>query len=212
MRHPALLVLLLLAALTSPGAAGAAPATAVLPPAADVGLPFWCDWSYDWESRCYRDDGPRLPLGGAGDKVWRSSLRFSLDSIPEEATITRAELRLRYDGVCVAPRRALAACRPPGAVVDAHRLLSTSLGEREPELDERVLWTAVVFESSEPQWLVWDLTALVGSWHRRLAPNHGVLLKIQDGDEDLAVPGPALPSAGHPEAAARPRLVVTYTL
>lgn len=209
MRRLALLVLL--AALTSPGAASAASATVALAPAADVGLPFWCDWSYDWESRCYRDDGQRLPLGGAGDKVWRSSLRFSLDSIPAEATIARAELRLRYDGVCVAPRGALAACRPPGAVVDAHRLLSSSPGEREPELDERVLWTAVVFESSQPQWLAWDLTSLAGSWHRGLAPNDGVLLKIQEGDEDPAVPGPALPSAGHPDAAARPRLVVTYS-
>ena len=38
-------------------------------PSADVGLPFWCDWGYDWDERCYRDDTARLPVGGVDDKV-----------------------------------------------------------------------------------------------------------------------------------------------
>ena len=65
-----------LAALWLGGAARAAVIS--IPAEADVGLPFWCDWSYDWEARCYRDDGPRLPIGGVDDKVWRAALRFPL--------------------------------------------------------------------------------------------------------------------------------------
>ncbi|HEX3266704.1 MAG TPA: hypothetical protein VHQ98_01825 [Gaiellaceae bacterium] len=50
--------------------------TGALPAAEDVSLPFLCNWGYDWEERCYRDDLDRLELGGAGDKVWRSALRL----------------------------------------------------------------------------------------------------------------------------------------
>jgi hypothetical protein len=66
-------VLLLLAALGGSVAFGvraAAGATLVRTPVDDVGFPFRCDWSNDWESRCYRD-GPRLPVGGVDDKVSR---------------------------------------------------------------------------------------------------------------------------------------------
>jgi hypothetical protein len=48
-------------------------------PLEDVGIPFWCDWGYDWDERCYRDDTARLPVGGVDDKVWRGAVRFSLD-------------------------------------------------------------------------------------------------------------------------------------
>ena len=78
---------------------------AVLSPAEDVSMPFMCSWGYDWDERCYRDDFDRLELGGAGDKVWRSGVRFSLAGIPGSATVLTAELWLRYDGTCVAPRR-----------------------------------------------------------------------------------------------------------
>ena len=73
-----------------------------------------------------------------------------------------------------------------------------------------MLDTAVVFAAPEPQWLAWQVAALARSWHRRLVPNYGVLLKLQDGDEGYGVPGPYGPSSGYPEAALRPRLVVTY--
>ena len=89
MRRAFLLAVLTAAVLAAPAAAAS---TAVIPPSADVGFPFWCDWSYDWESRCFREDGARLPVGGAGDKVWRAGLRFSLDSIPAGTTVTSAEL------------------------------------------------------------------------------------------------------------------------
>lgn len=207
-RLPLVFVLL---ALGLAGPAPAAAGTISIQPSADVGLPFWCDWGYDWESRCFRDDGPRLPIGGVDDKVWRAALRFPLTEVPAGATVTAAELRVYHDGVCVAPRRAAVPCVPPGSVIDAHRILTPSwFVEREPELDERVVDTAVVFSASEPQWLAWNVTQLVRSWHGRLAANHGLLLKLQDGDEDFGVSGPYGPSSSYPDAGLRPRLVVSF--
>ena len=206
-----LVLVVFLAAVLIAASSASPAATVAIPPSADVGFPFWCDWSYDWESRCYRDDGPRLPIGGVADKVWRAGLRFSLAAVPAGATITRAELRAFHDGTCVAPGVGGAPCVPPGVVVDAHRILSPNwFREREPELEERVLDTAVVFSAPDPQWLTWDVTSLARSWHGRLVANNGLLLKLQDGDEDYGVPGPYGPSSGHPNPALRPRLVVSY--
>jgi hypothetical protein len=206
--------LVLILAFAVAGLTGAAPATTStlsVPASADVGFPFWCDWSYDWETRCFRDDGPRLPIGGVDDKVWRSGLRFSLAGVPPTATITAAELRVYHDGLCVAPGASSAPCVAPGAVIDTHRILSPSwFREREPDLDERVLDTAVVFSAPDRQWLAWNVTALIRSWHVGLVPNNGLLLKLQDGDEGYGVPGPHAPSSSYPDPALRPRLVVTY--
>jgi hypothetical protein len=193
-------------------AGGTARAAVVsIPPEADVGLPFWCDWSYDWEARCYRDDGARLPIGGVDDKVWRAALRFSLASLPRGAAISSAELSIHHDGTCVAPRLSAAPCAI-GYVVDAHRILSPSWSrERELDFDERVEATEVVLAPQGPQWLRWDVTALVRAWHRGAALNSGVLLKLQDGDEAYGSSGPYGPSASWPEVALRPRLVVEYS-
>jgi hypothetical protein len=30
------------------------------PPSADASFPFWCDWGYDWDERCYQDFSNRL--------------------------------------------------------------------------------------------------------------------------------------------------------
>ena len=204
----ALLVTIALAALWIGGAARAAVVS--IPPEADVGLPFWCDWSYDWEARCYRDDGPRLPIGGVDDKVWRAALRFPLASVPPGASISSAELSIFHDGTCVAPRLTTVACAV-GYVIDAHRILSPSwFREREVEIDPRSLYAEVVLAGWTPQWLVWDLTELVRGWHRGLVPNNGLLLKLQDGDEAFGYGGPYLVSASHPTNSLRPRLVVSY--
>src|ERR1043166_4528044 len=77
---------------------------AALPAAQDVSMPFMCDWGYDWEERCYRDDFDRLEVGGVDDKVWRSGLRFSLASIPQAATVVTAELWFWSARPCGAPR------------------------------------------------------------------------------------------------------------
>jgi TGF-beta propeptide len=205
----ALVVAIVCAALWAGGLGRAA--VVVVPPEADVGLPFWCDWSYDWESRCYRDGGARLPIGGVDDKVWRAALRFPLASVPRTAAISSAELSIYHDGTCVAPRLTVVPCTV-GYVVDAHRILSPSWSrEREPDFDERVAATDVVLAAETPQWLVWDVTALVRVWHRGTDGNHGVLLKLQDGDEAYGSSGPYGPSAAYPQPELRPRLVVHYT-
>jgi TGF-beta propeptide len=191
--------------------AGARAAVVSIPPEADVGLPFWCDWSYDWEARCYRDDGARLPIGGVDDKVWRAALRFPLASVPQGAAISSAQLSIYHDGTCVAPRLTAVPCAV-GYVVDAHRILSSSWSrEREPDFDERVAATDVVLAAGTPQWLAWDVTALVRAWLRGAAANNGLLLKLQEGDESYGSSGPYGPSSAFPNAALRPRLVVRYT-
>ncbi|HET9213859.1 MAG TPA: DNRLRE domain-containing protein [Gaiellaceae bacterium] len=207
----ALLLLLLLSALWA-GPAGAESRTVSLPAVADLGLPFWCDWGYEWEERCFRDDGPRLPVGGAEDKVWRAALRFSLAGLPAEADVHSARLLVRHDGRCIARRLASVPCGELGYVLDAHRILSPSWSvEREVEMDSGVVDTAVVFAGWAPQWLSWDVTALARAWHGNLVPNNGLLLKLQDGDEELGYGGPYFVSSSHPDAATRPRLSVTYT-
>ncbi len=92
------------------GARAAEVKSIVLPSAEDRWLPFWCHWGYDWYERCYREHSDRLELGGAEDKVWRSALRFSVRALPPEAMVITAELSLRYDATCVAPRRGFRAC------------------------------------------------------------------------------------------------------
>lgn len=82
MRFVALTVLLAASLLLAASAPGA---VTVRTPVDDVGLPYWCDWGYDWDERCYRDAGDRLPIGGVDDKVWRSALRLSLLADRQEA-------------------------------------------------------------------------------------------------------------------------------
>src|SRR5919202_2937265 len=110
MRFVPILVLVAVALGVSAAARASALQTVSLPVVEDVSLPFMCDWGYDWEERCYRDDFDRLEVGGVDDKVWRSALRFSLASIPPSATVVAAQLWLRYDRTCVAPRRRTVAC------------------------------------------------------------------------------------------------------
>jgi hypothetical protein len=189
----------------------AAAATAVIAPSADVGLPFWCDWGYDWEERCYLDDGRRLPVGGVDDKVWRGALRFSLGPVPAGAKVTRARLRLYFDGVCVAPRLAAARCGARGYTLDAHRILSADwFDEREVELDDVAIASTTLPDGGSPGWLTWDVTALVRAWHHRVVPNHGLLLKLAEEEEDFDVGGPYFPSSSFADPRLRPRLAVEY--
>jgi hypothetical protein len=207
-------LLLLLLGLVALGVAGPAGATttASVPPSADVGLPFWCDWGYDWEERCYRDDGPRLPIGGSDDKVWRAALRFTLEQVPASAEIASARLHVHHDGTCIAPRLRSVPCGELGYVIDAHRILSPSwFREREVEIDDRSLYAEVVLAGWTPQWLVWDLTETVRAWHQGLVPNNGLLLKLQEGDEAFGSGGPYVLSSSHHTSTLRPRLDVTYS-
>jgi hypothetical protein len=213
MKNRALLVLVVLFAFVAvPCAAariGTAPVSVTLRPVEDVSFPFWCDWSYDWEARCWWEDGERLPVGGDEDKVWRAGLRFSLASVPPGSTILDASLTVRHDGVCLGPRKTTRTCRARRYTIDLHPIFTASwFSEREVEIGPAVS-RATLPLATRSEWLSWDLTDLVQTW---LAgePNHGVLLKLADGEEDYDVGGPALPSSSFARASERPALDLVY--
>jgi hypothetical protein len=184
--------------------------TVVLPAAEDVSMPFMCDWGYDWDERCYRDDFDRLELGGAGDKVWRSGVRFSFAEIPSSAMVLTAELWLRYDGTCVAPRRRIQPCTGRGFTFEAHPIFSRRWSaEREVEFGPAVSFGELDAGAS-PQWVVWDVTDQVADWLSGGSANYGLLLKLVDEQEGYDLPGPAFPSSSYTDPAQRPRLVVDY--
>ena len=205
------LVVVLLAALVLAGPGRAADVrVTTLAPVEDVALPFFCDWGYDWDERCYSDDSARLALGGELDKIWRSALRFSLVSIPVGATVVTAELSLWYDRICVAPRKTFRPCDGRAFELEAHRILTPRwFSEREIEIDPAAS-SAFVDASAAAQWVTWEVTDLVAAWHDGSLPNSGLLLKLADAEEGYELPGPALPSSSYPDSGLRPRLSVWY--
>ena len=193
-----------------PGALAGGYRTAVLPAAEDVSLPFWCDWGYDWDERCYRDDFDRLEVGGVDDKVWRSAVRFSLVALPTSATVLTAEVWLRYDRTCVAPRRRTQLCDGRGFMLEAHPIYSARWSaEREVEFGPAVAF-ADLAAGSGSEWLVWDVTDQVADWLSGISANNGLLLKLVDEQEGYNLGGPAFPSSSWSDPAQRPRLVVDY--
>ena len=204
-------IALSLVALVVAGPAGAATEAIVYrgTPSADVSLPFWCEWGYDWDERCYRDFSDRLSVGGDVDKVWRSALRFPLGAIPRGSVVDSATLLLWFDGVCLAPRKTEQPCPARNYTIDVHPVLSRDWF-REREIDFGPLADQASFWSGEPRLLSWDATNLVIDWVERGAPNHGLLLKLADGEETFSVSGPKLPSSEFALAELRPLLEVTY--
>ena len=197
--------LLVAAAAVASSAARGAVQHATLAPAADVSIPFWCEWGYDWEERCWRDDSDRLPVGGDDDKLWRAALRFAL---PPGETVA-AELELYYDGTCLAPRKTVRRCDGRSFRVVARRILTSDwASEREVETEPGVHAVADIPAFARPQWLTWDLTDLAWAWSTGDADNAGVLLQLADGTEDFGVGGPALRASSFPDAPTRPRLDV----
>jgi hypothetical protein len=183
---------------------------ATVAPVEDVSLPFRCDWGYDWDERCYRDDSDRLGVGGVDDKVWRGALRFSLDRLPPGVVVVTAELPLRYDGTCVAPFRRRRACDGRAFELDAHPIYTSRWNaEREVETGP-TLATASIEPLAPAEWVVWDLSDLVSAWQAGDLPNDGVLLQLADWQEDLGASGPAFPSSTFADPALRPRLTVWY--
>ena len=176
----------------------------------DVSLPFWCDWGYDWDERCYRDDGDRLPIGGEDDKVWRAALRFSTSSLPPGSAVVRATLHLLHDGRCLGPRKTLRACDARSYELTAHPIQSPDWF-KERELDFGPATSGAELGSAErPQGLAFDVTDLVTDWVDGALRNSGVLLKLSEDQEDLGMSGPSLPSSTFAQAAMRPHLEVTY--
>lgn len=205
------LVLALVATLALAGGARAGDVRVVtLSPVEDVSLPFLCDWGYDWDERCYRDDSDRLGVGSVGDKAWRAALRFSLDALPPGALVVTSELSLSYDRTCVAPFRRLRACDGRGFELDAHPIFTARWSaEREVEVGPTVS-VASLDPLAEPGWVVWDLTDLVSEWQSGDFPNDGVLLKLPDAEEESGASGPSFPSSSYADRALRPRLTVWY--
>jgi hypothetical protein len=158
-----LVVFLAAAAFAAP--AGATLETVVLAPADDVSLPFLCSWGYDWQERCYRDDLDRLELGGAGDKVWRSALRFPLEALPPDATVVTAELWLTYDGTCTAPLRRTVPCDGRGFSLEAHPIYTADwYGRREVAFGPAVA-LAEIDPGAASELVVWDVTDTVADWY-----------------------------------------------
>jgi hypothetical protein len=205
------LVLALVVTLALAGAARADDLRVVtLAPVEDVSIPFLCNWGYDWDERCYRDDSDRLGVGGAGDKAWRAALRFSLDALPPGALVVTSELSLRYDRTCVAPFRTLRTCDGRGFELDAHPIYTARWSaEREVEQGPAVS-VASLDPLAEPGWVIWDLTDLVSEWQSGGLPNYGVLLKLPDAEEESGTSGPSFPSSSYADRALRPRLTVWY--
>ncbi len=177
--------------------------------AEDVSVPYWCDWGYDSDERCYRDDSDRLPVGGVDDKVWRAALRFPLAALPPGATVLAAELSLRYDAVCVAPRRRTVPCPGRGYDLTAHAVYTSRWSaERELEIGPAIA-SASIDPFAAPGTVVWDVTDTVADWTQGV-PNNGLLVKLADGQEDYETSGPAFPSSTFADPAVRPRLTVWY--
>lgn len=212
MRIRSLIVLALgCLSLGAPAHSSAAASVLTLRPAEDVSLPFWCDWGYDWDERCYHDDSDRVSIGGDVDKVWRSALRFSLAALPPGAGVQEARLGLWYDRTCVGPYGGSRRCDGRGWTIDAHAILDPDwVHEREVEFDSTVVARTVLPANAGPQWLILDVTELIAAWAWGEAPNAGILLKLADAQEAFLGSGPKLPSSSAGAASLRPWLEVAY--
>ena len=201
------------AALAFAGAARATELqTVVVTPAEDVSIPFWCDWGYDWDERCYRLNEERLAVGGDIDKVWRSALRFSVASVPAGARVDSAELSFWYDGTCVAPRKTSIPCDGRGFDFALHLVFTPRWSaEREVDIGPQVAFVSLP-AASRPQWIDVEVTDLVGEWVSGAADNNGVLLRLADGQEALGASGPLFPSSRYPLKELRPKLTVKFVL
>src|SRR5829696_1332237 len=116
-------------------ALNAAPARAVTnavvlrtPPSADASFPFWCDWGYDWDERCYQDFSDRLSIG----RRCRQGLALG-SPLPAEHDPSRIRGALR---VAVA----LVRRRLPPAAQDRTTLPTPRLHDRHPpDLQRRLV-------------------------------------------------------------------------
>jgi hypothetical protein len=207
------LVALLTALLALPAAAASSSPAAVvrLAPVEDASLPFGCDWSYDWEARCTRDDSARLPIGGDVDKAWRAALRFSLDALPAGAGVQEALLTVFHDGTCIRAGRRDRPCPRRSYALEAHAILAADwYREREVAFDPTPLARVVLPDASVPAPLVFDVTDLVAAWAAGEATAAGILLRLAPADERFGAGGPKPPSSSSPLASRRPVLEVAF--
>ena len=184
--------LLVLAACISP--APAAGSSLVRAPVEDVGLPFWCDWGYDRNERCFRDDTARLPVGGVDDKVWRAALGFSLEGLPARAAITSARLDLF--------RRRVRGAGSPGRPMSRRRVHARCARDPQRQLDKGARGRPRsgrdrLDEGADDLCRVELVGPLLARFRLgiRGLPNRGVLLELAKEEEDHGTSGPCVPSS-----------------
>ena len=206
------LVVVALVALATGGAAALPPDALVvrLAPVEDASLPFGCDWSYDWDARCVRDDSARLPVGGDAGREWRAALRFSLAALPPGSGIHQGRLTLFHDGTCIGAWGNDAPCARRAYVLEAHAIIDPDwTHEREVAFDPAPVARAVLPDASAPAALVFDVGDLVLAWFDDEIPVAGILVRLAP-PEPWASGGPKLASSSFPVPALRPRLEVAY--
>lgn len=177
-----------------------------LAPVEDVSLPFGCDWAYDWDARCVRDDTARLPIGGDVDKAWRAALRFSMVGLEPWFGVQRAVLGLHHDGTCVGLRGADRRCESRAFAVEAHAILDPDWAhEREVAYDPRPVAVAAV-EGRREGWVLFDVTELVAAWVSGDSEAAGILLRLAPEQERFRGSGPKPSSSRAPDPSKRPWL------
>ncbi len=97
----------------------------------------------------------------------------------------------------------------PGRSDGRHGRAVALVRRREVEYGPQV-GTASLPAPALPQWVVWDITDLVGDWAAGGLENDGILLELVDGQEDYGTSGPLFPSSSYPNVSLRPRLTVWY--
>ncbi len=205
----ALLTLALAVALFQASAARA-DELVVEPAVEEASFPFFCDWAYDWEARCYWDTwSPRLSIGGDRDQVWRAGLRFALSGVPAGSDVGRARLFLYYDRVCVGAYGSSIPCDGRRWELEVVPILGEWFDEREPELGFPSAWLTI--EAGAPEgWVSLDVSDLVTEWVQGSLARDGLLLKLVDAQEVHGGSGPKLPGLLFPDQALRPRLEVDF--
>ncbi len=164
-------------------------------------------------STCQPSVGEHVYVGVDNGGWWRGALQFDLSSVPAGAVVTKADLRLFYDGWCLVASDP-GHCGGKSHQIDAHRMTKAwSTASRTADLD----FAATPLSSSTlpapphaNQWLSWDVTGAVGAWVGGTSSNHGFLLKRST--EPLSASGPGLVGRRYTGAAElRPKLEVTYS-
>jgi hypothetical protein len=140
---------------------------------------------------------------GSADTV-RAFIQFDLDSIPEDAVVTDADLGLFYyrsvGGVVTAPIGAY-------AVLENWNEGSLTWNNQ-PDFSTTVEYTRTVPASVTDDFVYWSLDDLVKAWVEGTISNYGLVLK--DTDESTVEVWKGFRSSDWSTAGERPKLVIHY--
>ncbi len=176
------------------------PATLVLAPTADTRI------HENDPSANYGSDS-RLRVGlDAGEKHYRSLLRFDVSGLPATATVTKATLRTHVVGSFGSKNTDASMHRVLVAWNETGTWSSLGGGAHEP---------TVLSETTVPTgttgWVTWSIPpGLVHAWRDGVTPNHGLLLKPTPTSRKNNLFEPA--SREHGTSAWRPELVLEYVM